>query len=162
MSIKYLTNNNKDIDYINAINKLASPYNHHNYVNNTNFPSKCQIYEFHPNKFIKGGKTKKRKNMKNKSKKRKGGVNNKDLLKEYEKYKINKDKVTEDDYKNELKNAFGVENGEFHFDKKTPYYIYKVPIKDEHDARIKCAAKQEDNYNIKDDTELFNYRYINI
>jgi len=160
MSTKYLTYN-KDIDYINAINKLASPYNHNNYTyNDKNFPSKCQIYEFHPNKFIKkGGKTKKRKNLKNKSKKRKGG-GDKEII---EQYKIAD--PTEDDYKN----AFG-DNGILYFNNKNiyPYSLYKIPIKGINERRIKCAAKlakQAKEENIPDiptdDTILYSYSYVN-
>jgi len=166
MSTKYLTHN-KDIDYMNAINKLASPYNHNNYAYNDKiFPSKCQIYEFHPNKFIKkGGKTKKRKNLKNKSKKRKGGGNFDDLLIPYEKYLIDKDKLTDENYKKVFVEAFGDENGNEYFDNKAPYLLYKIPIEGDNDVRIKCAAKyaieDKEKLNINDDTKLFNYRYIN-
>ena len=152
MSTKYLTYN-KDIDYINAINKLASPYNHNNYAyNDKNFLSKCQIYEFHPKKFIKkGGKTKKRKNIKNKSKKRKGGGDN-ELI---EQYKIKE--PTEDDYKN----AFGDENGIEFFKKQNiyPYSLYKIPITGVTDARIKCAAKLEGKTDMP--TDLYYYSYVN-
>ena len=150
MSTKYLTYN-KDIDYINAINKLDSPYNHNNYAyNDNNFPSKCQIYEFHPKKFIKkGGKTKKRKNIKNKSKKRKGGGDN-ELI---EQYKIKE--PTEDDYKK----AFGDENGIEFFKKQYPYSLYKIPITGVTDTRIKCAAKLEGKTDIP--TDLYYYSYIN-
>jgi hypothetical protein len=159
MSTKYLTYN-KDIDYINAINKLASPYNHNNYAyNDKNFLSKCQIYEFHPKKFIKkGGKTKKRKNIKNKSKKRKGGGDNKLI----EQYKI--EEPTEDDYKN----AFGDENGILYFNNKHiyPYSLYKIPITGINDRRIKCAAKEakkakEENIpDIPEDEILYSYSYV--
>ena len=152
MSTKYLTYN-KDIDYINAFNKLASPYNHNNYAYiDEKFPSKCQIYEFHPNKFIKkGGKTKKRKNLKNKSKKRRGGSQCNDQ--ELEKYKIKDENLTLEHYIE----AFGKENGEYFFNQnpKPPYSLYKVPIEGELENRIKCADS-----NLKD-SKLFNYLFIN-
>lgn len=150
MSSKYLTYN-KDIDYMNAINKLASPYNHNYAYNDNNFPSKCQIYEFHPKKFIKkGGKTKKRKNLKNKSKKRKGG-GDKEVI---EQYKIKE--PTEEHYKK----AFG-DNGIIYFNNKNiyPYSLYEFPITGVNDARIKCAAKLEGKTDMPKD--LFTYSYIN-
>ena len=154
MSYKHLRYNKKDIDYINAVNKLLSPYNHNNYAyNNVDYPSKCQVYELHPNKFKKskkksGQNKSKKKSGQNKIKKIKGGETDKIRFK---KYKIENPGI--DDYNN----AFGDENGPIYFDTKNSreYLLYKIPITEETDDRIKCARKD-----VHENDELYRYAYI--